>query len=69
MSEINETEELPESIFPVNLKWTDQYQRKDPSLMDKYLIVVYQTDPFRGGSNIFLNLITCKDNIIILLII
>ena len=36
MTEINDTEELPEGIFPINLKFIDQYQRKDPSIMDKY---------------------------------
>ena len=36
LSEINEIKELPEGIFPINLKLIDQYQRKYPSLMDKY---------------------------------
>ena len=33
MSEINDTDELPDGIFPMNLKTTDQYQRKDPILL------------------------------------
>ena len=36
MSEINDTQELPEGIFPVNLKPIEQYQRKYPSLLSKY---------------------------------
>ena len=41
VSQINDTEELPEVIFPINLKIIDQYQRKDPILMDKYEIGTY----------------------------
>ena len=39
MSEINDMDEWPEGIFPINLKTNDQYQRKDPSLLVKYKMV------------------------------
>ena len=65
MSEINDTKELSERIFPINLKLIYQNQRKDPILMAKYITGTYQKGYFRDGSNIYLNLIMCKDNIVI----
>ena len=62
MSEINDTKELHEGGFPINLKLIDQYQRKEPGLMAKYNMGMYQTGYFRGGSNINPSLITCEDN-------
>ena len=69
MSEINDIDELTEGIFTVNLKSIDQYQRKYPRLMDKYKMGAYDTGSFLGGSNIYLNLIMCKGNIVIPLIL
>ena len=46
LSEINDTEELPEGDFPINLKLTDQYQRKYPSLMAKYNMDTCKTVSF-----------------------
>ena len=39
MSEINDTDEFNEVIFPINLKTTYQYQHKYPSILDKYKAV------------------------------
>ena len=36
MSEINDTEELPEGIFHNNLKTIDPYKQKDPILTAKF---------------------------------
>ena len=36
VSEINDSEEIPEHNFPVNLKLTKQYQWKYPRLLAKY---------------------------------
>ena len=69
MSEINDTEELPEGIFPNNLKLIDQYQRKYPNLMAKYKNCPYKTGSFYVGSNTHLSLIRYKDNIVITLIL
>ena len=63
-SEINDTEELPEGIFPIKLKLIDEYQRKDPSLKAKYKEGTYKKNSFRGRSNIYLNRIMCEDNIL-----
>ena len=65
MSEINDNEELPDGIFPINLKCIDQYQRKDPSLLDKYDMGTYHKGYFREGNNIYLKFKTCEDNIVI----
>ena len=69
MSEINNTKELPEGIFPVNLKTINHFQQKDPRLNSKYKIGAYQKGYSRGGSNIYLNFITCKDKVVITSII
>ena len=65
MSEINDTEELTEVNFPINLKLIEQYQRKDPSLKDKCELGAYQKGYFQGGINIHINLIMCKDKVVI----
>ena len=65
MSEINDTKKIHEGTFPINLKLIEQYQRKYPSLLDKYKDGTYQKCSFREGSNINPNLITCEDNIFI----
>ena len=65
MSEINDTKEIPEGIFPINLKLIYQYQLKDLSLITKYKNHTYKTGYFYGVSNIYFNLITCEDNIVI----
>ena len=40
--EINNTEELLEGIFPINLKSINQYQRKYPRLKAKYKMGTYK---------------------------
>ena len=65
MSEINDTEELPEGTFPINLKLIQKYQREEPSITDKYKYAMYRKGSFRGGSNIYLKLITCKYKLVI----
>ena len=65
MSEINDIKELPEGTFPINLKLIQKYQREEPSIIAKYKDGTYHKGYFCGGSNIDLNLITCKDNIVI----
>ena len=66
MSEINDIEEIPEGGFPINLKLIAKYQWKEPSLLAKYKDGTYHKGSFCGGSNIYINLITCEDNIVIL---
>ena len=41
------------------------YQRKEPSIIAKYKYCTYYKGSFCGGSNICINLITCKDDIVI----
>ena len=65
MSEINDTKELPEGVFLINLKPINQYQRKDSRLLTKYKMGKYQKGYFCGGSHIYLKLITCEDKIFI----
>ena len=66
MSGINDIEEIPEGNFPINLKFIKKYQRAEPSTKAKYKDDAYQQDYFRGGINIDIKLITCKDKIVIL---
>ena len=66
MSEINDIEKLPEGIFPFNLKFTQKYQWKKPIIKAKYKYGTYQKGYFRGGSNIDIKIVACKDNIGIL---
>ena len=65
MSEINDIEEIPEGNFTINLKLTPKHQRAEPSIIDKYKDGTYHKGSFCGGSNIDLNLITCKGKIVI----
>ena len=65
MSEINDTKELSEGTFPINLKVIQRYQRVAPSLIDKNKYGTYHKGYFCGGSNNYLNLITCEDKIVI----
>ena len=65
MSEINDTKELPEGIFPINLKTINQYQQNYPTLKDKYIAGTYQKCSFCGGSHLQLNLIAYTDRIVI----
>ena len=39
MSEINDTEEVPEGTFPINLKLIQKYQRLETSITAKYKYV------------------------------
>ena len=65
MSEINDTEELPEGTFPINLKLIQKYQRTEPRIKAKYKDGTYHDGSFRGGSNIDIKFIICKDRIVI----
>ena len=65
MSKINDTKELPEDNFPINLNLIAEHQREEPSIIAKYRYGTYHKDSFSGGSNIYLKIITCKDNIVI----
>ena len=65
MSEIDDTEELHMGNFPINLKIIEHYQQKYPCLKAKYEMGRYHKVSFCGGKNIYLNLITCEDNIFI----
>ena len=65
MSEINDIEQLPEGIYPINLNLIQIYQQTETSIIAKYKYDTDQKGSFRGGSNIDLNLITCKDTIFI----
>ena len=66
MSEINNIEEIPEGTFPINLKLIQKYQRLELIIIAKYKYSMYHKDSFRGGINSDINLITCKDKIVIL---
>ena len=65
MSEIYDTEELPEGNFSINLKLIQKYQQTEPSITDKYEDGTYHKGYFREGSNNDLKLIMCKDKIFI----
>ena len=65
MSEIIDTEELPDDIFLMNLKRIGYYQQKDPRIKGKYYMGAYYKGSFSRGSNINLILITCDDKIVI----
>ena len=64
MIEINDTEEIPEGTFPINLKLIKKYQRTEPILMAKYKDGTYHTYYFIWLSNIYISLITCEYNIV-----
>ena len=57
VSEINDIEEIPEGIFPINLKLIQRYQWLEPIIRAKYKDGTYHKGSFRGGSNIGLSLI------------
>ena len=65
LSEINDTEELTEVTFLINLKLIQTYQRSEPSIIAKYKNGMYHKGYFCGGSNIYLKLIKFKANIVI----
>ena len=65
MSQINDTEELPEGTFTINLISIQKYQQSEPSIIAKYKNGTYHKGSFRGGTNIDIKLITCKDKIVI----
>ena len=65
MSEINDTEAIPEGNFPIYLKLIQKYQRSEPSIIAKYEDCTYHKGYFCGGSNIDIKLITCKNKIFI----
>ena len=62
---INDIKEIPEGIFPINLKLIQLYQQLEPSITSKNKYGTYHKGYFCGVSNTDLKLITCKDNIII----
>ena len=66
MPEINDTKEIPEGFFPIILKSIKKYQRLEPSITAKNKDGKYQQFSFRGVSNIYIQLITCKEKIVIL---
>ena len=65
MSEINDIEELHEGIFPINLKLIQKQQSEESRITAKYNDGTYHKGSFCGGSNIDINLITCKDDIVV----
>ena len=58
MSEINYCVELPESVFFLSI--TDQYKRKESSLMAKHYNCTYKSGSSFEGSNTNLKFVTCK---------
>ena len=50
-----------EGNFSINFKLIGIYQHTEPILVAKYKYGTYHTFSFRGGSNIYLNLITCEE--------
>ena len=69
MSEINDIKEIPEGDFPINLTLLKYYKRKKLILMSKYKDGAYHKSSFSGVIDIYLNLITCEDKIVILSIL
>ena len=65
MSEINDTKGIHEVTFPINLKFIQKHQQQEPSITDKYKDGTYHKGSFHGGSNIDINLIMCKNKIVI----
>ena len=65
MSEINDIEELPEVNFPINLKLIQKYQQSEPSIIAKFENGTYHKGFFCGDSNIGIDLILYKYNIVI----
>ena len=56
---------MTEHTFPINLKLIGKYQWTEPILIAKYEDGMYHKGYFCGGRNIYINLITCEDNITI----
>ena len=54
MSEINDTNEISEATFPINLKLIKKWE--EPSITDKYKDGTYHKGYFCAGSNIDLKL-------------
>ena len=50
VSEINDTEELPEVNFPINRKLIQKYQRAEPRITAKYKNSTYHKGCFLGGT-------------------
>ena len=65
VSEINDIEELPERSLLNNLILITKYQWLETKIIAKYKNGMYQQGSFRGGSNIDVKLIICKNNILI----
>ena len=65
MSEINDTKEISEGNFPININLIKKNQRSGPSIIDKYKDGTYNKGYFCGGINIDLKLITFKDEVVI----
>ena len=65
MPEINDTEEIPEGDFSIDLKFIQRNQRAEPSLMAKYKNGMYHKGYICGGSNDDITLIICEDKIVI----
>ena len=41
MSEINDIRKIPESNFPINLKFIQQHQQSQPRIISKYKYGIY----------------------------
>ena len=54
VSEINDTKEIPEGTFPINLKLIQEYQGSEPSITDKYKDGTYNNGSFHGLSYILI---------------
>ena len=66
VSEINDTEEIPEGTYPIDLKLIQQHQQAEPILTDRYKNGKHHKGSFCGGTNVYIILITCKYKIIII---
>ena len=64
MSELYDTEDLPERTFPLTFKLIDPYLREDPIRTDKLNSSEYIKGYFRGGRNT-IKLVTNNDKIVI----
>ena len=53
---MNDTEELPEGTFPINLKFIQKYQQTKPSIKDEYTYGTYHKGSFGGVVILVLNL-------------
>ena len=56
---------MPEGNLPINLKLIKKYQRKEPSLKDKYKDGTHYKGSLCSGIIIYTNLIMCEDKIVI----